>query len=1133
MIRSKMAMGFFWVALTLLLHAWPMLPVAKGQGTRKDDIVFNSRGVPLAGATVRVCAMPASGQPCAPLALIYSDPGLTQALANPTTTDGLGNYFFYAAPGKYEIEISGPGIATKQLPNVILPSDPSSPTFNNLSTSGNINAFSLNLTGNLTVNGSTTVLGNLASGTLNLTNQASAPGAAGTGTVNLYTKTDKRLYYKDDTGAEIGPIANTSGAQTNITNTFTAPQNFDADVHSKGPNPNYDIMRYGGYAASIPAPNTTGSIGSGSTALTLAAAQDFANGQGVVVYKAGALPTIPTPPAPSSVIPTGLSVGSTTYTYQWVAEDYFGGLTPAGPAGSTTAGQSSLGVKTVALTSISRVGGMDTFTCASNCNLTANAQVQISGFAGGTNVTTNGTVVVNTTPTSTTFTVFANGYPDYSETASATASVQACNMLVPGGALAQESKVLRYWVYRNGTLAGVVPGQDPFFIDCGQGVSGQPGYVPTNAPGSAQPGYLATTIVAGGGTTSLTLAASAGTSAASQTVLHDNSSALKAVWTAAYASRGGVVVFPVVPGSFVSFPFEATTDLSTIPNPTASGVKLQIATITLNQPLILPTYSSVEGTPQVAGTSFDYAPAGAVGGTATPLFLANTNSRGAIRISNLKFFTIGNGQVSFLADETLGAGGEVGFVFDDVAFSGTNASAAIIKGGFDFWFTRGVCGVGGSEISQWYAHPCLEFTNNSSYVNAAASQMPGRIYFDRMNFAGGTAMQFDNLPTTPLAGNVTSGSSNIFINGILHEANAGPPVRILLQNGAFGYGLTINDLVMADASNGSHQPLVELTGTTNFSIATIKDSKAFLGNAVVLGGGSTLQAICINNVFTSNTCGNAPDILFNGAVTKYDGGIVTAMNNGRITYSMSTPSAPSIGVSAGGAVPVGTIPYAITAVDADGKETVLSPPVNAVTTSGNQIVTVTPPALPPGAVGWFPYRNGIKVAINGGGVNCPFALAPGVPFADVFGFTCSTAAPTTTAAGSSYMSSTGIGTQQIKINNEPVSASPRAEQNVFLPGALTSTWAGATWTLDKALTVTRVQVQAKTAPSGCTTNAIVRLTDGTTPVNVTVGAAANDSGTIMQNYAAGASLTVSVQTAATGCTTNPADANVVVQYRMQ
>src|SRR6266478_1462643 len=49
-----------------------------------------------------------------------------------------------------------------------------------------------------------------------------------------------------------------------------------------------------------------------------------------------------------------------------------------------------------------------------------------------------------------------------------------------------------------------------------------------------------------------------------------------------------------------------------------------------------------------------------------------------------------------------------------------------------------------------------------------------------------------------------------------------------------------------------------------------------------------------------------------------------------------------------------------------------------------------------------------------------------------------------------------------------------------------------------------------------------------------LAAAANDSGAISQNYAAGASLIVSVQTAAAGCTTSPADANVVtVQYRMQ
>ena len=288
MIRSRAVNGIVWVILALMMHVWPAVKPAHGQGTREDDIIFNSRGVPLAGATVRVCAMPATGKPCTPLAQIYSDAGLTQALANPTTSDGMGNYFFYAAPGQYELEISGPRITTKQIPNVILPSDPSAPTFNSVSTTGGISAFTLNLSGNLTVNGSTTVVGNLASGTLTFTNQGTAPGAASAGTVNLYTKSaDKRLYYKDETGTEVGPLATASGAQTNVTNNWTAPQNMDADFHTKGPNPTWDVMRFGGYIGPNYATGTTGNISSGSSTLTVGSALDFANGQGILVLEPG------------------------------------------------------------------------------------------------------------------------------------------------------------------------------------------------------------------------------------------------------------------------------------------------------------------------------------------------------------------------------------------------------------------------------------------------------------------------------------------------------------------------------------------------------------------------------------------------------------------------------------------------------------------------------------------------------------------------------------------------------------------------------------------------------------------------------------------------------------------------------
>ena len=151
-------------ALVALLALLGVAPAARAQGSRKDDIVFNAQGRPMAGATVRICTSSATGEPCSPLANIYSDVGLTQALANPTATDGLGNYSFYASPGQYMVEISGPSITTKQIPNVILPNDPSAPTFSTVTTTSGISAFSLSFSGNLTVTGSAAVTGALTAG---------------------------------------------------------------------------------------------------------------------------------------------------------------------------------------------------------------------------------------------------------------------------------------------------------------------------------------------------------------------------------------------------------------------------------------------------------------------------------------------------------------------------------------------------------------------------------------------------------------------------------------------------------------------------------------------------------------------------------------------------------------------------------------------------------------------------------------------------------------------------------------------------------------------------------------------------------------------------------------------------------
>jgi len=99
---------------------------------------------------------------------------------------------------------------------------------------------------------------------------------------------------------------------------------------------------------------------------------------------------------------------------------------------------------------------------------------------------------------------------------------------------------------------------------------------------------------------------------------------------------------------------------------------------------------------------------------------------------------------------------------------------------------------------------------------------------------------------------------------------------------------------------------------------------------------------------------------------------------------------------------------------------------------------------------------------------------------------------------------------------------------------LGSTYTVSTFTPDTAIKVTRIQAQAAAAPVGCTTNAVLTLSDGTTAGTrtLTVSTAENDSQPISVNYSAGAKLTLRVSTAASGCSRNTS-INVVVQYKAQ
>ncbi len=1352
MIRSKIAMGFLWGLLALVLHVVPgAVRPAHGQGSRKDDIVFNSRGVPLAGATIRVCAMPATGQPCTPLALIYSDAALTQALANPTATDGLGNYHFYAAPGRYEIEISGPGITTKQIPDVLISPDPSSPNF-----SGNISAFSLTLSGNLTVNGNTTVVGNLASGTLNLTNQSTPPGTATSGTVNLYTKTaDKRVYYKDDAGVEIGPLGPGTGAQTNVVNTFTANQNFDNGMHIKGPDPYADLTRFGKFGTFS---STTANTTSGSASIALTSAQSFQNGEFVTVYNAGAANAISamgtvtvTPSLNSGGLNTvAANAGAASFSYKVVAADKFGGYTAASAAASTSTGN-TLGVQTVSISTMSRSGRTVTVTTSAAHPFVAGSMVYIQYINGGgtnTDVTFDGFFMVKAVSDSTHF-QFDQGFDTAGGATTSdtggTAIGFTCNHLTWTAA----TGAWKYYVYGRTSgswnLIGVT--LMPLFDDFGSPMNDNrtfPSFIPTTAPSVGANDHLTAQISSGGGTTTLVLATNAGATLTSAGIVSDDGPAL----AAACAGFGPPCYVPVTGARVSSF--------TSIPGNAKMMVAGQIIT---DDTIQFNGGEVVEG--WLGGSSAAFAWEGNAGGfTGAKAYPQITLSNGPHVFRKTLFYcTASNGclqMVDFSSGSTV-----TNVTMDSSVMSTGNGTPSDYLGmhaifqadGFSFRFDKmtfltGSPGPNNTTSIGQSPIPTIVFKN----TNGQAGLPTGNFAVTRSWFVARSSFDQDYVSN--------SNGVNWILFKDVQTQNSFAPILQMTGNvtGSFVSNLDLEDIAPADFPTAVFANLTPGAGTSLW----LKQVNCLSGSSLATTGN------LVQNAHVYGVCGYGANRDFTSGPF-FPNQIVVTNNTGGVGYQLGTPAPPTVALSGGSGPAANTYTYQILAVDAFpsgggsgsvGNGTSLQSPKSApITVNGSQGVLVSWTPVPGqvatiicrgtgagnnpcadsgvgfrvsgnsfldtgftaigggatpsgfstgitsggletqgvtlsgggfkdtingtftanrtatvpdvtgivpvssyvnsaydnatranGAVGsnWSVQQNGLNIAsnqiqgttasqsnsgfwnansfspvqfaqatitalngtsdfpgvtvlasgtgasstyydcvensttifmqrvVNAGTANLTSTASTGA-VGDILrleigpggaltcyknGAVALTAADTQIASGSPGLLISGnvateknwsggnlhpLGhldveqdwakpqhfTQGAAFGTETFTASPRAEQNAFLPGALTATWTGATWTTDKAVTITRVQVQAKTAPAGCTTNAIVRLTDGTTPVNVTISAAANDSGALSQNYAAGSSLQVLVQTAAAGCTTSPADANVTVQYKMQ
>jgi len=335
----------------------------------------------------------------------------------------------------------------------------------------------------------------------------------------------------------------------------------------KGPAPVFNITAFGARAP-VPVPSTTATMTAGSATAKLEAASRFQNGDGITISGAGATNPLTTPNAPM-VIPvisaggtaTNVNVnapsGATRYSYKCVARDRFGALTAASPATTTSTGQAALGMQTATISTATLSNDTLTVKLSTTPALAAGMLVQLTGtssadYAGWYTVATvgSGTFTVTNFPLDSR--AFGWTYKQTTTSTGGKATFFYSNHVV----CPYQPGVWEYYVYggpgnatfnligqthANGTLW-----RETWVDDYGSTYMAHQlfqNYVPLTAPSIATNDPLTTTIVSGGGSTSLTLAAKAGHSVSGATAIFDDGPALTAAGAAA-AAAGGTIFIP-------------------------------------------------------------------------------------------------------------------------------------------------------------------------------------------------------------------------------------------------------------------------------------------------------------------------------------------------------------------------------------------------------------------------------------------------------------------------------------------------------------------------------------------------------------------------------------------------------------
>jgi len=452
-----------------------------------------------------------------------------------------------------------------------------------------------------------------------------------------------------------------------------------------------------------------------------------------------------------------------------------------------------------------------------------------------------------------------------------------------------------------------------------------PSFVPPAPPGASSNQYLMATISHGGGSSSIQVSAPAQNTIGNVIARMGSDAAILAAFKAALS---GTLLIPAG-----NFQVAGYLDLHAIsPVYVMQGGTLQVA-----DTVEIPGGENWRGWGPGPVTQFQESPTPYISGMpgSYPTVYLGSNTGGNVEFDHVGLNSwAANGALLFYSDSgadlnfnyvTFATGVGPGYMHRQLIFR---------SGGFDFNFSN--CTFIAAQPTDTMADmgavvlPSVLFAPRESDSTATGG----------MRFSGGWFVGKSAVEVT--AAEYSNGEPGAaFVN--IQTQNGLLPIYIATNYPASN--TIVNRAASFDGFSPSDYP-TPMTG--NWAANTMSVSLQNLANVPT---GSRPLLVGNPTVLASQTGGTAS--------SGPPGGGWFATGGSQVGYLLPPPAVgPSLTVSSGGQVPVGSHSYQTAWTDAFGNSTTVGPSATINIVSGMQTVAVTPPSPPPGATGWQYYRDG-------------------------------------------------------------------------------------------------------------------------------------------------------------------------------